>query len=125
MLTAVLIGVAEMLGFVVLLPASVMHAWTAPPAYISIKPVLTTQPARLVVDEWRWNWLNAWYGNSEDGVSGQQALLQVDGQYVYYPTLFPSWTPKWCIAYAWSAWRNGANNLKRPLRPAGQNTPVT
>ena len=110
-----MIALAEILGFILLLPACLCHAWTAP-VYYSIKPAPAEQ--RMYVDRWSWGWLNKWYGNIEDGVSGQQAIIYVDdkGTLGYYASTFPSWTPKWFIAYAWSAWRNGANNIKRPLR---------
>jgi hypothetical protein len=106
------IAFAEAAGFIVLAPACVLQAWTAP-NQPSIKPSLE----RPTVDRWSWNWLNAWYSNTEDGVSGQQALVwDANGKLVPYASLYPSWTPKCVIAYGWSAWRNGANNLKRPLR---------
>jgi hypothetical protein len=105
------IAFAVAAGFFVLLPACLLHAWTG--LYPSIKPL----PNRTYVDVWRWQWLNYWYANSEDGVSGQQALVWTDANtLVWYPDTFPHWTPKWWIAYCWSAWRNNANNLKRPLR---------
>lgn len=73
-------------------------------------------PLRPMVDEWAWQWLNPWYANVEDGVSGIFAWVWSDGQLVPYTSLFPRWVPRWCIALAWSMWRNSANNLKRPLR---------
>jgi hypothetical protein len=115
-----MIAIAEVLGFIVLLPACLLHLWTEP-NYISIKPLA----GRVLVDEWSLPLLNKWYGNSEDGVSGQQAIVYDDaGHLVPYASTFPSWVPKWAIAYAWSAWRNGANNIKRPSRTDGLNTPV-
>jgi hypothetical protein len=112
-----MIAIAELLGFVILLPACLLHLWT-PPTYPSIKPL--PNPLRTHVDEWRWPLLNKWYGNSEDGVSGQQAFVFDNaGHLIPYASTFPSWVPKWAIAYAWSAWRNGANNLKRPSRTDG------
>lgn len=120
---AVRIVVAEVLGFIVLLPACILHAWTAP-TYPSIKPL----PGRATVDQWTWSWLNAWYSNVEDGVSAQQALLYLwvtdKYEYVPYASTYPSWVPKWVIAYAWSAWRNGANNIKRPLRTDNSASPA-
>lgn len=114
-----MIWLAEALGFIVLLPACLTQAWTEP-TYESIKPV---PGVRVHVDQWKWEWLNHWYANSEDGVSGQYAIVYVDdkGTLGRYSSTFPSWTPKWAIAYAWSAWRNGANNIKRPLRTDGLN----
>lgn len=116
------VGFAEALGFLLLLPACLLRAWT-PPCFPSIKPLdHSTYPSitgrRVNVDRWHWGFLNAWYDNVEDGVSGAQAYVWNKGgtEYVPYSSTFPSWVPKWAIAYAWSAWRNGANNLKRPLR---------
>lgn len=109
-----LVGLAELAGFIVLLPACLCKAWTTP-NFLSIKPLAYEQ--RYYIDKWRWNWLNAWYANTEDGVSGQQAWIYDDkGHLIPYASTYPSWTPKWVIAYGWSAWRNGANNIKRPLR---------
>ncbi len=115
-----MIVLAEILGFFLLLPACIFNAWTDAD-YPSIKPYPAVGIKRLEVDQWSWQWLNYWYANTEDGVSGQQAIIYVDGagHLGTYASTFPSWTPKWVIAYCWSAWRNGANNIKRPLRTDG------
>lgn len=118
---------AVALGFFVLLPATLFHMWTGP-TFPSIKPCpdgsatiggygCVTGPARRYVDEWSLEILNKWYGNSEDGVSGKYAYIwDANNNLVPYYSTFPSWMPQWAMAYAWSAWRNNANNLKRPLR---------
>lgn len=113
MVTALTIAFAELAGFVVLLPACLLRAWT-PATIPSTKPL----PGRQLVDTWRWRWLRPWYANVEDGVSGQQARVWNAGgtALVPYASTFPAWVPQWAIAYGWSAWRNGANNAKRPLR---------
>lgn len=114
-----MIALAEVLGFFLLLPACIANAWTEP-TYPSIKPLVLAgygNTIRTHVDEWKWKWLNKWYANIEDGVSGQRAWIYDDkGRLIPYASTYPSWTPKWVIAYGWSAWRNGANNIKRPLR---------
>ena len=119
-LLAVKIGFAESMGFVILLPACVLHKWTDATVPSSKPIVVDTRRGtfyRPTVDQWSWSWLNAWYANVEDGVSGQQAWVwDANGHQVPYPSLYPAWVPKWVIAYGWSAWRNGANNIKRPLR---------
>lgn len=117
-----LIGVAEVCG-IALIPFCVFKAWTKPPVFPSVKPYPSGSkdgPYRPSVDEWRWSFLNKWYGNSEDGVSGQQAWIWENGQLVTYVSTFPSWLRwQWLIATAWSVWRNGANNIKRPVDYAG------
>jgi hypothetical protein len=121
-----MIALAEILGFLILPIPCIFHLWTEPNT-VSSKTIVATNkaPARIYVDEWKWKWLNKWYGNSEDGVSGQQAIVWDDaGHLVPYTSLYPSWVPKSAIAYGWSAWRNGANNIKRPLRTDGLNAPV-
>lgn len=117
-----MIWLAEILGFIVLLPACLLGAQHGP--YIqSIKPKETAKFERVYVDTWKWKWLNKWYANTEDGVSGFYAIVYVDnkGTLGYYSDTFPKWMPEWAIAYSWSAWRNGANNIKRPLRTDGLN----
>jgi hypothetical protein len=120
-----MIALAQILGYFILLPACLAHAWTGP-EYLSIK---TLPGQRYFVDEWRWQWLNHWYANSEDGVSGRRAYIhRADGLYVNYYWQFPAWMQdsylgQAAIAWAWSAWRNGANNIKRPLRTDGNNQP--
>lgn len=107
-------GLAVALGWVILPIPCLVRAWTVP-YYISIKPL----PGRAAVDLWRWKWLNSWYGNVEDGVSGQQARIWNTGgtALIPYASTFPSWVPQAAIAFAWSVWRNPANMLKRPLSP--------
>lgn len=114
-------------GAVLILIASWCGAYTGP-VYASIKPYPAGRvggiPYRPLVDVWAWNWMNYWYANSEDGVSGQYAWIwDADGNLVPYASTFPSWTPKWVIAWTWSAWRNNANNFKRPLRTDSLNIP--
>jgi hypothetical protein len=62
-----------------------------------------------LIDTWRYSWLQAVYGNPEDGVSGRTALIWLNGvtQGPYMPDAWAPWR-----AYCWSAWRNSADNLK-------------
>ena len=119
------------LGFPLLLVACLCGAITAP-TYLSIKPwpsgTPNDGPYRPTVDEWSWKWLNYWYANSEDGVSGRQAWIWQQAPAAMFPTLvpyastFPSWVPYKVIAYFWNC-RNNANNVKRPLRKDSLNIP--
>lgn len=107
----VLVGFAVALGFVVLLPFCVAQAWV--PGDVSIKPI----GSRRIIDEWSIPLLNKWYGNPEDGVSGQDARLpswDYTNKVLDFVPYWPS-APAWLRAYAWSAWRNSANQLKRTV----------
>lgn len=120
-----MIALAVALQFVFGWIPCVAHAWTEAD-YPSIKPDpsgVISRPSRPDVDEWSWKFLNYWYANTEDGVSGQQAYIwNSTGQLVPYTSLFSPSAPKWWVAYCWNL-RNNANNLKRPLRDDGLNTP--
>lgn len=122
--TSVKIAAAEVFGFLFLWIPCLLKAWT-PPIVPSIVPLPNYDkpgPHRPLVDRWKWNWLNRWYGNIEDGVSGQQAWILNPGL-TWYPSTFPSWVPQCAVAFAWSVWRNGANNLKRPFENVPQQKP--
>lgn len=126
--------VAEVLGFFVLLPACILGGWTGAVAPSS-KPYPAGTPGqgiyRPMVDQWRWTWLNPWYSNVEDGVSGQQAWVWQQAPGAMFPTLvpyaalYPKWVQKylkWVIAYGWSAWRNGAHAAKIAAGDISANT---
>jgi hypothetical protein len=114
------------LGWLLLIPFCLAHAWEAPSRHrVSIKD---NRP----IDIWRWRPLNKVYGNPEDGVSGQQAIVwdpAGTAQVPYMPlpafalrlwTLAPlNWQARifvWLLdawrAYCWSAWRNSSDGLK-------------
>jgi hypothetical protein len=97
---------AVTVGFVVLFFAAIFRAYEGP-IRKSIKP------GHGNVDYWKWNFLNYWYANTEDGC-GLNAVLGTEGP--YYRDTFPKGTPDWVIVYCWSAWRNSANNVKRWYR---------
>lgn len=59
------------------------------------------------IDSWDWNWLNTWFGNPEDGVSGMTALVWDLDKLVPYNPSGSRWK-----AYCWSAWRNSVDALK-------------
>lgn len=95
---------ATLLGFVLLVPFCLLQFWIVEDR--SIKD--DTRP----IDVWKWTWLNRVYGNPEDGVSGQTALIWGSGaqagQLVHYmPNAWAPWR-----AYCWSAWRNSCDALK-------------
>lgn len=101
--------VAQVVGLVALIPFCLAQAWeTSPAPSIGQKPWLTRGP----IDRWSWGPLNYVYGNPEDGVSGQTALIwgsgTSSGQLVpYLPGANAAWR-----AYCWSAARNSAGGLK-------------
>ena len=86
---------AMVAGWVLLIPPCLLKQWGPCPSPLP--------PARWI-DQWSWHWLNKVYGNPENGVSGECAI--VNGA-PYMPTANSIWR-----AYCWSAWRNSCNNLK-------------
>jgi hypothetical protein len=107
------------LGWVLLIPFCVAHAW-------AIRPTFSIKDGR-VIDQWKCRMLRFAYDNIEDGVSGQQALIgDATGKLVPYMPLsvdirrpYPWWvytTRAWLYdawrAYCWSAWRNSCDALK-------------
>lgn len=102
------------LGWLILLPFCVAQAWESnhdsgltywgTPLHFGVHSIKDQRP----IDQWSWALLNAIYGNPEDGVSGQQALVWTPtGQVPYMPN-----APAWWRAYCWSAFRNSCDNLK-------------
>lgn len=87
------------IGWILLIPFCVAQAWTV--------DAISTKDGRPI-DRWNWRTLGRIYGNPEDGVSGQTALVWDNGQLVFYlPHSASSWR-----AYRWSAIRNSCDNLK-------------
>lgn len=106
--------VATVAGLVILLPACVFKRWTmfqclgADDRDWHFIYALSIKDKRQI-DHWNSILLNLVYGNPEDGVSGQQALVWTsDGKQVPY---MPG-APAWWRAYCWSALRNSCDNLK-------------
>lgn len=91
--------IATIVGWILLIPFCLIEAWIA-----DISSAKDGRP----IDRWSWKPLNSIYGNREDGVSGQTALIWVNGSLSFYRPR--SWAP--ARAYLWSAWRNSANGLK-------------
>lgn len=98
--------IATVLGWLILLPFCWARAW-----HIQAGP-----PGTRLVDAWDWKPLNYVYGNYEDGVSGELALvwqanmkLGTATQVEYMPS---EHVPAWWRAYCWSAWRNSCDELK-------------
>lgn len=87
------------IGWVILIPFCLTEAWVSDD--ISIKD---SRP----IDRWKWKPIGWLFGNPEDGVSGQYAVIWVNGSRQHY--MPDAWAP-W-RAYCWSAWRNSADQLK-------------
>lgn len=101
-------------GLVVLIPFCYFHCWR------DCDSSAGPYPAHKI-DEWyvkNWPklsaWLNSWAGNREDGVSAIYALIwgeqlpYIGTRVPYLPNAKPGYR-----AWAWSAWRNSANELHR------------
>lgn len=96
--------VMMVLGWFVLLPACLLHFW-------KLSPKPSVNDGR-VIDEWALAPLNWIWGNPEDGVSAEFALVWIDS------TTRGAWRPEapvWLRAYAWSACRNSTDSLKYSL----------
>ena len=93
--------VATIVGWFLLIPFVLSKAWTVP-------VVESYKGDGRMVDRWKLSILNPIYGNPEDGVSGQQAIIYTNG--VPGPYMPGAWAP-W-RAYLWSGWRNSSDNLK-------------
>ena len=94
---------ATVVGWIVLILPCLLQAWKSS-AQLSIKGDGRT------IDEWKWSWLNYVYGNPEDGVSGQQAVVWSNGVpsgFMAGSSVSSAWR-----AYLWSAIRNSCDNLK-------------
>lgn len=91
-------------GYFLLIPFCLAYYWE--PVESTINPF---GRAPRTISQWRWHWLNTIYGNREDGVSGEEAFIWVDGVRVLYRPF--TWTP--LRAWLWSAWRNSVNELSR------------
>jgi hypothetical protein len=63
------------------------------------------------IDRWRSEFLQSIYGNPEDGVSGEFALIWNSSDTARVGYMPNAWAP-W-RAYCWSAWRNSTNMLTR------------
>lgn len=89
------------LGWVLLIPVCVRQAW-----FVSALPSI--KDGKRTIDRWQFAPLGCIYDNPEDGVSGQYALVWVNG----VTSLYMPHAPAWWRAYCWSAWRNSCDNLK-------------
>lgn len=102
-LVQILSLLAMVLGWIVLIPFCLAQAWTM--------DTISTKDGRLI-DRWSWHPLNQIYDNVEDGVSGQTALVWINGSLTHYmPNAWAPWR-----AYCWSAWRNSCDSLKYVFR---------
>jgi hypothetical protein len=97
------------LGWVLLVPFCLAQAWETCDSTAGPYPVRK-------IDRWKWKPLNAIYGNPEDGVSGQCALVWYwDGVDAHSAVQIPYRPGMWAPlrAWLWSAWRNSTNQLTR------------
>lgn len=91
--------IATVIGWFLLIPFCLAQAWS-----INARSIKDGRP----IDTWKFSWLNAIYGNPEDGVSGGTAVIWRNGMPVpYRPNL---WSP--LRALLWSGFRNSCDNLK-------------
>lgn len=102
-LAQLIMGALTIVGWVALIPACLLRAWEP-------SPIPSINDGRAI-DRWRWP-LNAVYGNPEDGVSGSDAIVWINGttRAPFMPGAYPPWR-----AWAWSAWRNPTDALKYTL----------
>jgi hypothetical protein len=91
------------LGWGLLIPFCLTHAWNT-------RLALSIKDPRRRIDVWDWMPLNYVYGNPEDGVSGQCALVGNADNTALVPYM-PN-APAWWRAYLWCGWRNSCDALK-------------
>ncbi|HKS75842.1 MAG TPA: hypothetical protein VJQ82_21700 [Terriglobales bacterium] len=105
--------VLSVAGWVILILPCLLQAWEpSPTPSIATTPWL---PSNRPIDRWKCIWLNSVYGNPEDGVSGQAAIVWGSGAQAgtLVPFMPNAWAP-W-RAWVWSAWRNSTDQLKYTL----------
>lgn len=104
-LAQVLMLITAILGWFVLIMPCLLEAWEP-------STIASINADRRQIDRWSWPWLNGLYGNPEDGVSGQTALVWVNAtsRGPYMPFAWAPWR-----AWVWSAWRNSTDSLKYSL----------
>lgn len=105
------------LGWVALIVPCLLEAW-------ELSPDPSIKDGRKI-DRWGGGWrlLDFIYGNPEDGVSGQTAIVWGSGADAgklvsFMPGVWAPWR-----AYCWSAWRNSTNQLKYALAVAWFGSP--
>lgn len=101
---------ATIVGWVLLLPFCVFKRWTTTQWLDGFFIYSTSLKDKRTIDHWNSILMNAVYGNPEDGVSGQYALIWNAGGTALGPYAPTRWV--WLNAYLWSAWRNSCDNLK-------------
>ncbi len=108
-----MVTMGKIVGLLLIFPC-LFQAWE-----ISDKPSINDGRK---IDKWTWTPLNWIWGNPEDGVSGQTALVWINGvTRVEYWRTCPA---NWIRAMAWSWWRNGADQLKYWFQWRGTNPPL-
>lgn len=91
--------IVMVLGWVFLIPFCLLQAWSV--------NALSIKDGRRI-DTWKFSLLNYVYGNPEDGVSGQQAVVWSNGT----PMAYMASSGTCWRAYCWSALRNSCDALK-------------
>jgi len=81
-------------GIVLLLPLSMLKAWS---------PRVSHEHSNKVILAWRWRPVDLIWGNEDDGVV---PMLHINGNQPYLVGC-----PEWLRAYMWTAWRNSCKNL--------------
>lgn len=99
---------AMIIGWILLIVPCAMRAWVeVEQIYQADWQVLQGLPKKKI-KIWAWRWLNAIWGNDEDGV-----VSGLRGNVEYNPN------GSRFKAYLWCAWRNSANNLRFVFRWVG------
>lgn len=95
--------VLDIIGLVILVPLSALHAWNPRPSSYYPEPGMPN--ASRQVYTWDGGWMTWLWGNEEDGVTGPLWWQNHTQAHL-------GWWPMAWAAYRWSALRNPSNNLR-------------
>lgn len=105
-------AVFGVVGWVVLLPLSLCHAWHYRPSKVN---QFRCKDGADKLTAWWGGWLTWVWGNEEDGVIGPIWWRQrqgTDHHYTHAPRDLSTWLAIAWSTYRWSALRNPVNNLR-------------